>query len=59
LGYFFHGKSNVVIFTKNVFGYILGDFFTNASGHPVRALVEPSPPVTGDTEGMVHGIESH
>jgi hypothetical protein len=31
---FFHGKSNVVIFTKNVFGYILGDFFTNASGHP-------------------------
>jgi hypothetical protein len=34
LGYFFHGKSNVVIFTKNIFGYILGDFFTNASGHP-------------------------
>jgi hypothetical protein len=22
--------------TKNGLGYILGDFFTNASGHPVR-----------------------
>jgi hypothetical protein len=23
-------------FTKNVLGYILGYFFTNSSGHPVR-----------------------
>jgi hypothetical protein len=29
-----HGNSYVVIFPKNEFGYILGDFFKNASGHP-------------------------
>jgi hypothetical protein len=34
LGYFFHGKSYVVIYAKNEFGYLLGDFFPNASGHP-------------------------
>jgi hypothetical protein len=26
------------IFTKYGFGYILGDFFTNESGHPARLL---------------------
>jgi hypothetical protein len=36
LGYFFHAKSCVLITKKNVFGYILGDFFTNSSGHPDR-----------------------
>jgi hypothetical protein len=39
LSNFFHGKSYVVmyvIFTKNGLGYTLGDFFTNASGHPGR-----------------------
>jgi hypothetical protein len=30
----FHGKSYVLILTKTGLGYILGDFFTNASGHP-------------------------
>jgi hypothetical protein len=25
-----------MIFLKNVLGYILGDFSTNSSGHPVR-----------------------
>jgi hypothetical protein len=30
----FHGKSCVLIFTRNGLGYVLGDFFTNASGHP-------------------------
>jgi hypothetical protein len=25
-----------IILTKNRFGYILGDFFTNSSGHPAR-----------------------
>jgi hypothetical protein len=34
LGYFFHGKICALIFTRNGLGYILGDFFTNASGHP-------------------------
>jgi hypothetical protein len=31
---FSRGKSCLLIFTKNGLGYILGDFFTNASGHP-------------------------
>jgi hypothetical protein len=35
LGYFTHGTSNVLIFYKKTgLGYILGDFFTNSSGHP-------------------------
>jgi hypothetical protein len=35
LGYFFpHGKSYGLIWTKTGLGYILGDFFTNSSGHP-------------------------
>jgi hypothetical protein len=33
---FFHGTSYVFILTKNVLGYILGDFFTNSSGHPAQ-----------------------
>jgi hypothetical protein len=28
---FLHGKENALILTKSVFGYILGDFFTNSS----------------------------
>jgi hypothetical protein len=31
---FFRGNSYELFFTKNGLGYILGDFFTNASGHP-------------------------
>jgi hypothetical protein len=31
---FFHGKICALIFTRNGLGYILGDFFTNSSGHP-------------------------
>jgi hypothetical protein len=31
---YFHGKSYVFVLAKNGLGYILGDFFTNASGHP-------------------------
>jgi hypothetical protein len=31
----FRDKSYVLIMTKIGLGYILGDFFTNASGHPV------------------------
>jgi hypothetical protein len=30
----FHGIGCVLIFKRNWLGYILGDFFTNASGHP-------------------------
>jgi hypothetical protein len=33
---FFHGKSYVLLLTKNGSCCILGDFFTNSSGHPVR-----------------------
>jgi hypothetical protein len=34
LGYFFsHGKSDEMYLTKNVLGYMLGEFFTNSSGH--------------------------
>jgi hypothetical protein len=36
-GYFFNCKSYVLIITKNVLGYILGDFFSNAFGHPACA----------------------
>jgi hypothetical protein len=28
------GKGFVLVFTKIVLGYILGDLFTNSSGHP-------------------------
>jgi hypothetical protein len=38
MGYFFHGKTCVLIFARNVLGYILGDFFTNASGHPASKV---------------------
>jgi hypothetical protein len=31
---FLHGRDNAIILTKSVFVYILGDFFTNSSGHP-------------------------
>jgi hypothetical protein len=37
-GTFSHGTSYVLILTKNGLGYILGDFFTNSSGHPDHAL---------------------
>jgi hypothetical protein len=30
---FIHGKSYVLIITKNGLGHILGDFVTNSSGH--------------------------
>jgi hypothetical protein len=33
-GYFLHLKSYVIILSQNGWGYILGDFLTNASGHP-------------------------
>jgi hypothetical protein len=31
-----HGNIYVFVLTKNGLGYILGDFFTNSSGHPAR-----------------------
>jgi hypothetical protein len=31
---FFNGKSYVLILLNSGLGYILGEFFTNASGHP-------------------------
>jgi hypothetical protein len=34
LDYFSHGKSYVLILKKNGLGSVLGDFFTNSSGHP-------------------------
>jgi hypothetical protein len=33
-GYFFVSLEYALILTKNGFGYILGDFVTNSSGHP-------------------------
>jgi hypothetical protein len=35
---FFHDISGAYFLTKNGFGYILGHFFTNSSGHPDRRL---------------------
>jgi hypothetical protein len=37
LGNFFPSKSYVFILTKNLLGYILGDFFTKPSGQPAPA----------------------
>jgi hypothetical protein len=37
------GNLSVSILTKRWFGYILGDFFSNTSGHPVLSCC-PSPP---------------
>jgi hypothetical protein len=34
LATFFHGTNTVLILAKYGLGYILGDFFTNSSGHP-------------------------
>jgi hypothetical protein len=35
---FFHGKSNLLILAKSALGYILGDIFSNSSGHPAWML---------------------
>jgi hypothetical protein len=37
---FSHSKRYVLILTKHGLGYILGDLFTNSSGHPVGWLSE-------------------
>jgi hypothetical protein len=34
-GYFFHGKSYAYTLTKNGWGYILGNFALQPTGHPV------------------------
>jgi hypothetical protein len=36
LGFFFRGKGCVFILTKNGLGCILGDIFSNSSGHPEK-----------------------
>jgi hypothetical protein len=33
---FFHGRNYELLMAKNGLGYILGDSFTNSSGHPAR-----------------------
>jgi hypothetical protein len=38
---FYHGNNYVLILTKTVLGYILGDFFTNSSGHPEQDWILP------------------
>jgi hypothetical protein len=40
LGYFLSKYGYGSIMAKNGLGYILGDFLTNSSGHPVRMLSE-------------------
>jgi hypothetical protein len=35
IGLLISTKNYILIMTKNGLGYILGDFFTNVSGHPV------------------------
>jgi hypothetical protein len=35
-GHFYHGQVFSIIETKNGLGFILGDFFTNLSGHSGR-----------------------
>jgi hypothetical protein len=35
-----HGKSCALILAKNGVGYILGEFFTNSSGHPARFTIK-------------------
>jgi hypothetical protein len=41
LATFFRGKMYSLILIENGLGYILGDFFTNSSGHPARHSVVP------------------
>jgi E3 ubiquitin-protein ligase DOA10 len=41
-GYFFHVSGYVFILAKSRLGYILSDFFTNSSGHPVQSPVHKS-----------------
>jgi hypothetical protein len=40
--------THVLILAKNGLGYILGDFFTNASGHPAANDVQPLPDLGND-----------
>jgi hypothetical protein len=35
---FYNGAINTLIWSKNGFGYILGYYFVNSSGHPAREL---------------------
>jgi hypothetical protein len=37
---FFRGANYELILTNNLLGYILGDFFTNSSGHPGRCICQ-------------------
>jgi hypothetical protein len=39
---FFRGAGYALILTNNWLGYILGDFFTNSSGHPGHNREEQS-----------------
>jgi hypothetical protein len=38
LGYFSHSLRLCINYVKNGLGYILGDFFTNSSGHAVSGM---------------------
>jgi hypothetical protein len=40
IGLFFRGKSYVFNFHRNGLGYILGDFFTDTSGHPGNRMAK-------------------
>jgi hypothetical protein len=42
-----------LVLTKILLGHILGDFFTNASGHPGQHLVED---FCGDDGGVLEGL---
>jgi hypothetical protein len=50
LGYFFSQEKLSINLMKNGLGYTLGDFFTNASGHPVR----PALPLSHE---MIHSAD--
>jgi hypothetical protein len=34
----YNGKNRILILTKSVLGYLLGDFFRDSSGHPATGL---------------------
>jgi hypothetical protein len=56
LGYVYNAASYVFIMTKNGLGYILGDSFSNSSGHPEGKLSRPL--LVSGTDVMISEIFS-
>jgi hypothetical protein len=49
---FFHRTKCVSILTEHALGYVLGDFFTNSSGHPARGRLRKKKPEKWSSDGF-------